>query len=347
MTSLRLATLALAAATLLVACGGDDPKPSATQPPIANVTAAPPPSTTAMPTMAGTFTAGPTARLDQLQGVVWQREGAGLLAYNRSEVQLIDASGAARNVFRAAAGETVIAVADTGFVSIQADRTITIRNVRVTTAPIKRIAPPDQFTSAVISPDGSLVALTLTDRIAVQLWDVEEQRMLRELTGFRTAAPVYSVRFGPDGRSLIWLSRAKVQVMDLASGDFSRPFEHEDFVGALALTADRSTLFTSAGASLTAWSVASGQINTRASRAPITAMALSPDDRTLAIATQMDGDSALPTRGVKLLDAFSLNETLTLPAKVPGGARLLAFSQDGRQLAVSDDAGLITLWRRP
>ena len=335
MTPLRPALLALAAALLLVACGGDDKQPST--PPIAEVTAAPPPAVTATPVAAsGPFAPGPTARLGELQGLVWQRDGAGLLAYSRTEVQLIDASGAAKSVLRAAAGESVIATADTGFVATQADRAITVRNVRVSTAPVKRIAPTDQFTSAVISPDGSLIALTLADRIAVQLWDVEEQRLLKEFTGFQTAAPVYGVRFSPDGRSLVWLSRAKVQVMDLASGSFSPALEHEDFVGALALTADRLTLITAAGPKLTVWDVASGkQKLAEGQPGVISAVALSRDGRTVAVATPQN---------VRLLDVASARETGTIAA---ANARMLTFSEDGKQLASSDETGMITIWRRP
>jgi dipeptidyl aminopeptidase/acylaminoacyl peptidase len=335
MTSRRLALTALAAALLLVACGGDDPKPST--PPIAEVTAAPPPATTQAPQVGGgPFTPGPTARLAELQGVVWQRQNAGLLSYNRSTVQLTNPAGATSAVFTAGAGESVLSAADTGFVATQTGREITMRNVRVATAPTRHFTPGDQFTSAVLSPDGSLVAITLADRIAVQLWDVEEQRLLREFTGFQTAAPVYGVRFSPDGRALIWLARAKVQVMDLASGAFSPAVEHEDFVGALALTADRSTLVTAAGPKLTVWDVATGkQKLSEGQPGIVTSLALSPDSRTIAVATPQN---------VRLVDITSARETATLAAP---NARNLAFSEDGKQLAVSDEKGGITIWRRP
>jgi WD40 repeat protein len=333
LTTLRLCTL-VALGALLVACGGDD-APAKT-PPIADVTAAPPPAATPTPSPAGPFAPGPTARLEGLQGIVWQREGAGLLSFGRTAVQLTTATGATSNVFTAGPGETVLAASDTGFIATRAEGAITVRNVRVATAPVKRLTPRDQYTSAVLSPDGSLVALTLVERIAVQLWDVEEQRLLREFTGFQTAAPVYSVRFGPGGRSLIWLSRAKVQVMDLATGAFGPAFEHEDFVGALALTTDRATLITGSGPKLTVWDVASGK-STLAEGQPgvITALALSSDDRTVAVAT---------LQNVRLVDAKSARETGSLAAP---NARMLAFSEDGRQLAVTDETGALTIWRRP
>ena len=89
----RLITLrlcALVAFTMLLAACGGDADPAAT-PPIAEVTAAPPPIATAPvatpppPQPTGSFVAGPTVRLEGLQGVVWQRAGAGLLAYNRND----------------------------------------------------------------------------------------------------------------------------------------------------------------------------------------------------------------------------------------------------------------------
>src|SRR5690349_2465428 len=110
MKQLRLLLPPLAAALLLVACGGDgDKKPST--PPIADITAAPPPAVTATPVSGGTFAPGPSVRLDELQGFAWQREGAGLLAYSRRDVQLVDAAGAARSVYSVAGGEVVLGVA--------------------------------------------------------------------------------------------------------------------------------------------------------------------------------------------------------------------------------------------
>ena len=100
----RLATLGLyalvALGALLVSCGGND-APAKT-PPIAEVTTAPPPAATPTPSPAGPFAPGPTARLDGLQGIIWQRENAGLLSYNRNAVQLTNAAGATSNVFSAA-----------------------------------------------------------------------------------------------------------------------------------------------------------------------------------------------------------------------------------------------------
>jgi WD40 repeat protein len=184
-----------------------------------------------------------------------------------------------------------------------------------------------------LSADGSLLALTEVDKIAALMWDVEENSKLKELTGFQTAAPVYSLRFGPGGRSLIWISRARVQLMDIATGTLSKPFEHEDFVGGLALSSDGKTLITGAGPKINLWDVASGQARSGlAENGPVMDMALAPDNRLLAVATP---------QGCRLWDITTGKQT----GFMPGVARLVAFSDDGRQLAVADDQGNIVLWR--
>ena len=321
-----------------LACAGDGASPPPTSradaPPESKATVSPA-ATPLLPGAGAGFTRGPQDEgLKELSGLVWQRGGA-LLAYSRSEVRLVDlAAGTASKPLKVETGEAIVSAADTGFVAIMQGDSVTVRNPRLESAP-KRITPRAPASTAVLSSDGSLLALPEVDRITVELWDLEEQRQLKQLSGFEAAAPVYGVRFGPGGRTLVWVSRAKVQLQDLASGALGPAFQHEDPVAAVALTTDRSTLVTASGAKLTVWDVASGQGRTAlALTAPVAALGLAPDNRTLAIAT---------SQGVRLWDVQTAKELGTLQ----GNARLLAFSEDGKQLAAGEESGAITIWRRP
>ena len=57
------------------------------------------------------------------------------------------------------------------------------------------------------SPDGQSLLTTSMDEIKVTLWDVADQGETGTLDGFETAAPVYSVKFGEDGKHVIWIAR--------------------------------------------------------------------------------------------------------------------------------------------
>jgi WD40 repeat protein len=99
----------------------------------------------------------------------------------------------------------------------------------VTGQPLRSIKPSRQPLSALFAPDGKTLAVTLED-IAVDLWDVPSGNLLRTLSGFESAAPVYGVQWSRDGRTLIWISRATVQLMDVTTGQLGTRFSYEEFV---------------------------------------------------------------------------------------------------------------------
>jgi WD40 repeat protein len=288
---------------------------------------------TPTPQPVGGFIKSGSAKVPELQGLVWQRGGNGLIAFSSKDVELVDTQGTQKSLLTVTDPEAISSVSETGAVAVKAaQNTVRVQNAR-TPGPPKVINPGIAFPQAVLSADGSLLALPEQDKIAAMIWDVEENSKLKELTGFQTAAPVYSVSFSPDGRSVIWLSRARVQIEDLASGALSQSFLHEDFVTGLALSTDRTTLVTAAGMKVTVWDTASGQARQTLMQPGIVFdVALAGDNHTLAIGGQTNTTIIDITNG----------KTLTT---LPGIARDVAFSQDGRQLAVADDQGNVTLYR--
>ncbi|HEY7270904.1 MAG TPA: hypothetical protein VH951_13850, partial [Dehalococcoidia bacterium] len=118
------------------------------------------------------------------------------------------------------------------------------------------ITPTGQFGGAALAPGGGSITIGLLASITEELRRTSDGGLIRSYTGFMTGAPVYSASFTNDGLSLIWLSRARVQIMNLASGTFGPAFEHSDFVMGIAQADSR--LATAFGAGLRLWDTTSG-----------------------------------------------------------------------------------------
>ncbi len=194
------------------------------------------------------------------------------------------------------------------------------------------------------SPDGKTLLTTSLDEIAITLWDAASGKQLQTISGFETAAPVYSAKFGADGKHIIWFARATVQLYDLESGQFGPVMSHEDFASDETVSKDGSLVATAAAGTIDGnftpaiflWDAASGELkNTLTNPDGLTAIAFSPDGSLIAAASNG-----------KLLfwDIASGKKT----AEIAGGSEdifNLAFSPDGTSLATSGTNGLITLWQ--
>lgn len=217
---------------------------------------------------------------------------------------------------------------------------------RISDGQIERtIDPGEQFLSAIFAPDGRSVALASAMRIEISLWDVASGEKIAALSGFETAAPVYGASFSGDGRFLIWLARAGVQVMEIASAQFGAPLHHEDFVGGLALSPDASLLAAATAGALEGqfapfiqlWQPESGEPLHKLTGGSSVAMnvVFSPDGRLLA------------NESGAVIDFWDLSsyERVTELAHHTDMVSSLAFSPDGRTLAVASNDGSVTLWQ--
>ncbi len=95
------------------------------------------------------------------------------------------------------------------------------------------------------SPDGSQIILDRQDTRAGEIYDVTSGEKKSSVTGFETAAPVYSVGFGADGKHTIWKARATIQVSEIATNTLGTAIFHEDFLTSYALSPDGKKLATS------------------------------------------------------------------------------------------------------
>jgi WD40 repeat protein len=325
---------------LLLACSSNDPEtaPTATpQPPPGTLEASPIPPTAAPDTITvdnlDRLRTVASVQVQEPQLLTWRADDEALFIAGRRQVSLLPRRGGeATNLLSLGEDEIVFDISPQGLIAVAPDRrSIFLRDAGSGLAS-KVLTLDADFGDAHFSPDGTLLAVTLAGRIAVKLFDVQTGVELRELSGFETAAPVYSVKFGPGGRSLIWYSRAKSQVMDLATGELGPAIATEDFLTDLALSPEGEALATSAGDRLVFWDTVTGKaLDTLAQPALLSGISYSRRGDFIALASTDD---------VRFLE---------LPLAEPVGslgiaARQVAISPAGKAIATVSEDGAVRIW---
>ena len=206
------------------------------------------------------------------------------------------------------------------------------------------ITPDYQFYTVFFSEDGAKLAVASLDAIEVRVYDTLSANQVNSLSGFETAAPVYSAAFSPDGSYLLWLSRGTAQPMEISSQSLKPALSHEDFITAAGMSHDNSLVATAAGGTLkgkfqplvTLWDTKTGIALWQAGNEDyFSSLDFSPDDALIAAGTQS---------GVIFYDAASGKE---LSRFLTGGDVInsLAFSPDGQALLTCSTDSIATVWK--
>ena len=209
---------------------------------------------------------------------------------------------------------------------------------------ILSISPGYILNNASFSADGKKLLTSSNDAFQVDIWDAQSGENLKTLTGFETAAPVYSAAFAENNRHIIWKSRGRVQVSDSETGFISAPFDHEDWVTSWVLSEDGEKLATLSSSTLQGrfvptvlvWDTASGEPRMLMNDDdPYDALAFCPGTHLIAVAEQ--GRVSIID-----LDVFSELSELLLPG---GSITDMAFSPDASALAAVNIQGNIAVWK--
>ena len=204
---------------------------------------------------------------------------------------------------------------------------------------------PDAIVSNVdFSPDGKTLLTTSMDEIRVTIWDTTNGADLDTLSGFETAAPVYSAKFGEDAKHVIWISRGKVQLSNIANHTMGAEFGHEDFVISTALSPDGKLLATAAAGTINGefmpviyvWDAESGSaIGNLTYPEPFSEVLFSPESSLIV---------ALSGHTLIFWDAASLTQVAEIISE-GDSFTTLAFAPDGTAIVTASADGEITLWQ--
>ncbi len=183
-----------------------------------------------------------------------------------------------------------------------------------------------------ISRDGQTLVSGSFDHL-VKVWDVASGKERLTLKGHSNF--ISAVAISPDGK-LVASADSQIRLWDIAAGPqrihMTLIGENERSVAALAISPD-SRLLVSGGrdGKIHVWEMGSGHELKTLSVEPVRerwrALAFSPDGRALAAAGQ--------DHGAVLWDTATWSIRYKISEEGPVGAEALAFTHDGRQLAVS------------
>ena len=183
------------------------------------------------------------------------------------------------------------------------------------------------------SPD----AATSLKNFAIPTIRVFDANTGRTLLTFNERQPAVSVVFSPDGRRLAsYTQDRRITVWDTVAGQalLVIPTE-EELIGSIVFSPDGQFIVGASLSSVIIWESKSGLMVRKFYTPPPTAIALTPDGQTLAVAAR---DSS-----IRFFDVAVGKETRRLSPHA-GTVYCLAFSRDGKLLAIGNDHNTTFIW---
>jgi WD40 repeat protein len=213
---------------------------------------------------------------------------------------------------------------------------------------------PSYVRALALSPDGkTLASMCLHLNGGVKLWDLATKQEKVALASDQTEG--WCLAFTPDGKSLVviggkqakagerdvFLTSAKVWDLATQKVRLTIDFPEGGSAGGVITMDGKSLIAGGPNTGVVFYDLETGKpsetIEMRSDPRDFTAMALSPDGKTLALGTQ--------TGLVLLLDLKEKKVRATIPASERHRIEVLAFSPDGKTLASTDrQAGKAELW---
>jgi hypothetical protein len=195
----------------------------------------------------------------------------------------------------------------------------------------------EQLYGATYSSDSRYLAIMNAQNIAVTIYDVSAGKDITTLTGFETAAPVYSAVVAPGGDRVAWYARATLQFQDIASGTLTNQLHFEEFIQAIEFSPDHQHIIVCAGSQLMVINSATAEITSQLTLSePLRSLSISPDGQILAAA---------------MADKLQLWEAKTLvpisAIHAPANMNMIRFSPEGNYLVSTSEEKNIIIWKTP
>ena len=203
----------------------------------------------------------------------------------------------------------------------------------------------DGVTRVAFSPDGRILASASEDRKII-LWDTANGKKLRILAGHNNK--VTSVAFSPDGSTLASGSFDKTIILwDVAGGTKKQTLAgHKGGVTSVTFSPDGRTLASaSQDKTIILWDVASGtnQHTLAGHKGGVTSVTFSPDGHTLVSGSSEESWMHRSSDETVIFWDISKGKLLRVLAGYTVGVSSIAFSPDGRTLAICSSDGNVIL----
>ncbi|HSV86290.1 MAG TPA: hypothetical protein VLH85_06925 [Levilinea sp.] len=201
---------------------------------------------------------------------------------------------------------------------------------------LREINELERANSASFSPDSVALAITSQEEFAAYVYGADGS--IINLTGFETAAPVYSALLGPQGRTLVWISRGTLQFHDVTvvkiSGLGTR-LNFTDFIGPVVFSPDGNRLALYVAGRLYLYSAPGGEL--------LAEVPLDDSVHTLDFSPAGDILAGNYRDGIQTWDGRTLEPLVTLPS---GGSEtiMVSFSPDGRTLVTTHNNNELRVW---
>jgi WD40 repeat protein len=205
------------------------------------------------------------------------------------------------------------------------------------------ITPGFSINTVTYSPDGFNMAISSNDSWLVKIIPLiggGEQT----LTGFETAAPIYSAGYKGSNDVIAWHARATIQTQSVSTGKMGIATSSEDFVDQYALSPDGKLLASAAmktidgnyTSTVTLWNASSGaEVRILILAQSVSCMAFSADGTMLAIGSGND---------IQVYEVSSGNLLATLSGH-SGLPMAVAFAPDGSSLVSAGQDNQLILWQ--
>jgi WD40 repeat protein len=185
------------------------------------------------------------------------------------------------------------------------------------------------------SPDGKSLAITTGGDPGVRLWDVATGKPIRDLKGEK-----YRLAFSRDGRLLASAGTDRIVLTNVTTGEEIGRLEAKmDVVMSLAFTPDWKTLVAGCqDGKVRLWDVPTQRLRLQldARMWMIRDMALSPDGKTVAVGAVYNA--------IRLWDVATGKELFTEHQGHDARVNSVTFSPDGKALASGGDNQQVRLW---